>query len=904
MPIRKAASRTAGAARADPLSQVLDAIPAALYVTDAQGRLTYFNQAAVEFSGRVPQLGTDQWCVSWRLYDRDGKPLPHDQCPMAIALKEGRAIRGAEAIAERPDGTRVSFTPYPTPLRDADGKIVGGVNMLVELTDRHQMQQALLESEQRYSRLVNLMPVGVYTCEAPSGVITFYNEGAATLWGQRPRVGDTAQRFCGSWKLRRPDGTPLAHEDTPMALALREGRAFRNQEVLIERPDGSRVSVLVNIDPLRNDQGEVVAAVNVFQDVTALKNAELEAARRAQQLATFMETASVGLHRVGRDGIILWANEAELQMLGYAHDEYVGRHIAEFHADQKVIADLLDRLRRGEKLRDHEARLKCRDGSIRTVAIDSSAVGDEGRFVHTLCITRDITDRKRAEELHAGLAAIVDSSDDAIVGKTLDGIITSWNKGAARIFGYTADEAIGRHITLIIPPERHAEEDGVLDRIRRGEKVDHFETERRARDGRRIDISLTVSPIRDSRGRVIGASKIARDITERKRIEAALRESDQRKDEFLATLAHELRNPLAPLHNGVQLLRMRRDDAAIADQTLDIMERQLSQLVHLIDDLLDVSRVSTGKIELKRQEIVLRSVLDSAIEIVQPLARARQQEIAVTLPADRIILDADPVRLAQLFSNLLGNAVKYSAPGSPIRVSAARERSDVVVSIEDQGIGIPPEALSEIFEPFRQLNRSLESSNSGLGIGLTLVKRLAMLHGGSVEARSGGAGQGSQFVVRLPAMAGEPPSLAKSAAPSREAGAQRRILVVDDNRDAAEMLQQLLQILGNEVHLADDGVQALEAVERLRPEVVLLDIGLPVLNGYDVCREIKEKHADAAPLVIAVTGWGQENDRKHAFDVGFDGHLVKPLDLDALLHVLADGFARRDRATGTVGAPH
>ncbi|HZS11549.1 MAG TPA: PAS domain S-box protein [Nitrospirales bacterium] len=415
------------------LLAVINSLPAAVYTTDAYGRITSFNHAAVTFSGRVPQLGTDSWCVSWKLYRPDGTPLPHEECPMAIALKEGRPIRGAEAIAERPDGTRVHFEPYPTPLFDRTGKLLGAVNMLVDITQRKKAEDAVRRAE--------------------------------------------------------------------------------------------------------------------------------------QELRDFVEQASVGMHWVGSDGIILWANQAELDMLGYAHDAYVGHHIAEFHADQQVIEDILRRLAHGEALQGYPARLRRNDGSIRDVLLNSNVLWDGGRFVHTRCFTFDITDRKRAEEANLRLAAIVESSDDAIIGTDLNSIIVSWNKGAERLYGYSAPEAIGRSVTMLFPPDSRDDETALMSRILLGQKIEHYETVRRRKDGRLLDISLTVSPITDSSGNVIGASKIARDITPRKQADEALRKSEQR-----------LKQSQAELQDKIADLESFQDIAVARELKLMELEKEVERL--------------------------------------------------------------------------------------------------------------------------------------------------------------------------------------------------------------------------------------------------------------------------------------------------------------------------------------
>ena len=749
---------------------MLDALPIAAYATDAEGRLTYFNRAAVDFSGRTPELGTDRWCVSWKLYDADGTPLPHDRCPMAVALKEGRPVSGAQAIAERPDGRRIPFRPYPMPLRDAGGTVVGALNLLVDISDE---KRAEAQSEERYRQLLGLLPAAVYTCEAPSGVITFFNEHAAALWGRAPKLGERDEVFCGSYRLWRTDGSLLPHAETPMALAVKLGQSFRNEDVIIERPDGTRISVLVNIDPLRDASGALVGAINVFHDTTALRQAEEE--------------------------------------------------------------------------------------------------------------------RRSAAELRAGLAAIVDSSDDAIVGKTLDGTIRSWNRGAERIFGYSAAEAVGRHITLIIPEERWAEEEDVLARLGRGEKIDHFETVRRTKDGRLLDISLTVSPIRDVDGRIIGASKIGRDITERKRIEAALREADRRKDEFLATLSHELRNPLAPIRNAVDLLREAGADPDIAAQATGILTRQVGHLARLVDDLLDVARISHGTLALERRSVQAETVVRTALEIAQPHLAAGGHALELDLPAQPLWLLADPVRLSQVLGNLLNNAARYTPGGGRICVSARAEGPQAAIRVRDNGSGIPAHMLERIFDMFATADAQSRRVNGGLGIGLSLARKLVELHGGTIEARSEGAGCGSEFVVRVPMVAGAEEPQAPAAGPA--ASPRRRVLIVDDNVDAAESLALVLERMGHEVELAHDGRSALDAAQRRVPEIVLLDIDLPRIDGYGVVARLRGDARFRRLRVIALTGLGRERDRARTREAGFDEHIVKPVDPDRLRELVEGALA-------------
>lgn len=709
--------------------------------------------------------------------------------------------------------------------------------------------------------------------------------------------------------------------------------------------------------------------------------------------------------------------------------------------------------------------LIARDG--REYPIDDSAapIADAaGRVAGAVLVFRDITERKRAERERAVLAAIVASSDDAIVSKTLDGVITSWNTGAERIFGYRADEAIGQHITMIIPPELHGEEAEIIARIRRGERVDHFETVRVTKDGQRLDISLTVSPVRDGSGRVVGASKVARDVTERRRAEEAIREqhqtiealysvtsklaaeldvgkllqavtdeatalagaaygaffynaiderdgsyllyslagapkeafagfphprataifeptfqgrgtvrlddvtrdprfgrnapyngmpaghlpvrsylavpvksrsgevlgglffghpepgvfrerheklvvgvasqaavaidnaklyerlrdTDRRKDEFLATLAHELRNPLAPVRTGVQVLKA-GPASADAAETLAMMERQAGHLAHLVDDLMDVARVTSGKIKLRKERLDLRAVVNSAIEATRPAVQSGSHALELKLPGEPLAVDGDPTRMVQVLTNLLTNAAKYTEPGGRIEVAATRAGDEAVVTVADNGVGIPADMLPVVFDMFSQVGTSLERSQGGLGIGLTLVRKLVEMHGGTVSVTSAGADRGSTFTVQMPLAPGGMGDAARVDGTRSEAATAipLKVLIVDDNKDGAASLALFLKLSGHTSRTAHSGPDGLHAANEFRPDVILLDIGLPGMNGFDVARALRADAAFRDTTIVALTGWGSEDDRRKSKEAGCDDHLTKPVDADEVKRVLA-----------------
>jgi PAS domain S-box-containing protein len=547
-----------------------------------------------------------------------------------------------------------------------------------------------------------------------------------------------------------------------------------------------------------------------------------------------------------------------------------------------------------------------RDGTECPIDDSAAPIRDErGHVSGCVLIFRDVTVQRQLErDKHSQLltarrlASIVESSEAAIIGKRLDGTIESWNAAAERLFGYPAAKAVGHHISLVIPPERLAEEDRIIATLKEGRRIEHFETERLRSDGQRIALSLTISPIRDASGNVIGASKIARDITRERQIEAERKElednlrklatqlsaADKRKDEFLATLAHELRGPLAPLANVLELWK-RSGDRKQLKLARETMERQLSQLVRLVDDLLDLSRVTHDRLELRKSRVDLAAVIEHAVEACRPIIDERAHRLSVTLPAEPCILHADPARLAQVFANLLNNSSKYTDKGGHISVGAQREGDTIVVRVRDSGIGIPADKLDTVFDMFSQVGSAIDRSQGGLGIGLTLVKQLVAMHDGTVEATSAGLGKGSEFVVRLPVDLSSLPTSAPTTDAEPTPSPSRRILVVDDNVDSAQTLATLLTVSGHTTVTAHDGISAIEAAEKHRPEVVLLDIGLPKMNGRDVCRRLRELPWGDDLVLIAVTGWDDEPEKWK--EAGFDAHLVKPARYDELSGLLS-----------------
>jgi PAS domain S-box-containing protein len=501
---------------------------------------------------------------------------------------------------------------------------------------------------------------------------------------------------------------------------------------------------------------------------------------------------------------------------------------------------------------------------------------------------RDITERKRAEGELRRLASIIESSEDAVIGIDLAGTITSWNPAATRLYGYAAEEVVGQPVTMLIPPDLPNEEPEILAKIRRGKAIRHYDTVRVGKDGQRLDVSISVSPIKDANGTIVGCSKIARDIADRRRAEEALREADRRKDDFLALLGHELRNPLAGIMNGAQVLNQFRAIDPEARQVQMIIERQAAHMSRLIDDLLDVSRIVRGKVVLHWERVDLAALARQSVEDHRALIDGRGITLDVDVSADPLWVDGDSVRLSQVLGNLLNNAVKFTDRGGHLRVTAKRDPDSkhAFVELQDSGIGMTPQTVASLFEPFAQAEGTLGRSCGGLGLGLAIVKGLVELHHGTIRADSRGPHHGATFTVRLPLCPA--PAAHTVDAPVDSAEAEKfRVLIIDDNRDAAHPMSKLLTMRGHTVVVAEDGPGGVAKAREFNPDIILCDIGLPgQMSGYDAARVLRADPTTKGTFLVAVTGFGQDEDRRRAAAAGFDRHMTKPvsyLDLLALI---------------------
>jgi len=598
--------------------------------------------------------------------------------------------------------------------------------------------------------------------------------------------------------------------------------------------------------------------------------------------------------------VATWNTGAQ-RIKGYAPDEIMGQHFSRFYPqaaiDRRWPEHELEVARRVGRFEDEGWRVR-KDGTTFWANVIITALRDEHGVLQGYGkITRDLTDRRRYEESlresEERFRLLVESVKDyAIFMLGPDGRVLSWNAGAERIKGYAPAEIIGRHFSTFYPPEMVAIDWPEHElRVARAEGRYEEEAWRLRKDGTRFWANVVITAVHDRTGALQGYAKITRDLTQRKQIEA-LEDAGRKMDEFIAMLAHELRNPLAPIRNAVQVMRMFRLGDAKLEWCRDVIDRQVDHMGRLVDDLLDVNRITSGKILVVKTRIELSTVIDRALESSMPLVNEHQHRLEIDMPDEPVRLEADLTRLSQVFLNLVNNAAKYTPNGGVIRLTAKVENGEAVVRVRDNGLGIAPELLPKIFDLFVQGSRSLDRAAGGLGIGLSLVREIVRLHGGTISAVSAGAGQGSEFTVRLPLARVDPAEASKPSSGMRTTGAQRRILVVDDNRDAATSMALLLGAFGHEVHTVHDGASAIEQARTLRPDVVLLDIGLPGMDGYDVAARLRELDGLRDTVLIGITGYGQEDDRRRSRDAGFDHHLVKPVEIGILNDLLSTVVGR------------
>jgi len=744
-------------------------------------------------------------------------------------------------------------------------------------------------------------------------------DGRIILWsGSAERMfGYTAAEAIG--KTIAAIVTSEKSHDTDQARreALAGGQGKQELSLRVGK-DGAPRDVSLLVLPVRDTDGTIVGLVHVLRDVSERKQLELQ----ALHLAALVQSSDDAIASKDLDGIVRTWNPAAERMFGYTAADIVGRSIRliipadRWHEEDEVLR----RMRAGERI-DHFETIRCRkDGTLVPISLTVSPIRDgRGRIVGASKIARDVSIQSTLERERSRLGAIVDSSDDAIISKDLSGVIQTWNRAAERMFGYTASEAIGQSITLVIPDDRLVEEGEVLRRIRGGKRIDHFETVRRRKDGTTIPISLTVSPIYDRAGRIVGASKIARDLTAlrtyattleetvrrereaRERETAALRTAEEAlrlKDEFLATLSHELRTPLTAIVGWLQILELNRDQGRL-ERGLDAIQRNTNLLTRLIGDLVDVSRIVTGTLTLQVQPTDVARVVEAAVDSVRQEVQIKQLQVTTTVAADLEPIAADPDRLQQVMRNLLSNAVKFTPPGGRISITAQRQGSMIELGVADTGTGIRPEFLPHVFDRFSQQDGGKTRQHGGMGLGLAIVRHLVEMHAGTVGVSSV-EGKGTTFTVRLPVSADHAPPESRAPEIPQHQLVGVHVLVVDDEPDAREVMARILEDQGATVATAASAAEAYELLLRARPHVAVCDIAMANEDGLSFMRRLRRdaNESIAHTPAIAVSAFARDHDRQLSLHAGFQSHLAKPFDAAELVAIVRH-LARSNNSNST-----
>jgi PAS domain S-box-containing protein len=734
----------------------------------------------------------------------------------------------------------------------------------------------------------------------PSGIITTWNRGAEAIKGWK------ADEVIGQhFSMFYPPESVAAELPERELIGAEQDGSYEDEGWRI-RKDGSRFWANVIITSLRDSDGTLIGFAKVTRDLTerrrheeTLRNSE---ARFRSLIEGVRDYAIFMLDPAGR--VTTW-NVGAQQIMGYSTAEILGEHLSAFYPrdgrERELAENELHTATTEGRFEDEGWRVR-QDGTRFWASVILTAIRDSnGALIGFSKITRDLTERRKNENSlrhsEERVRLLVESVIDyAIITLDGDGFINSWNLGAERITGFPAGEIVGRHYSRMYTPEDIAASRPWQHLIRasEGNRVNE-EGWRLRKDGSQYWANSVIGKLPSGEGSPVTYYVVTQDLTQRRHAES-LADTAQKMHEFIAMLAHELRNPLAPIRNAVALMQRRGVQDPIVEAMRQTIDRQATQLTRIIDELLDVNRVARGQFTIEKQQADLRDILSRAVETSRPLIDAREHRLVLRIAEEAIPVHADPLRMQQVVVNLLNNAAKYTPPGGEISLSTRFDDGHVSISVRDTGQGIARESLDRVFDLFIQLEPNSSNSFGGLGVGLALVRRIVELHGGHVQARSEGAGKGAEFIVRIPRS-----DTASHVRPSDEpatvdVSSALRVMVVDDNADAADTLALVIEQMGAQVRTVYDGATALRMCETFLPQLVMLDIGMPRMNGYEVARAMRALKTCGKPMIAAVTGWGQEADKARAREAGFDRHYTKPISESALRELVTEVAAATGEA--------
>ncbi len=892
----------------ETLRITLTSIGDAVISTDDEGRVVSMNPVAESLTG-------------WNNSEARGKPLievfniineqsrQSIENPVTKVLQDGQVVGLANhTILIAKDGMERSIDDSAAPIHNVTGNVIGVVLIFRDITERRIAERSMLENQTRQSAMLNTALDGIITIDH-LGMILEFNPAAEQMFGysRDEMLGREMAEFIIPRALRESHRKGIAR-----FRATGEGPLLNQRlELSAIRSGGDEFPVELAITCIRH--GKSPLFTGYIRDITDRKRSESELRESEARRRMALEAAELGAWNIDPVAGVLTSDERFRILFHGSTDPitYEETFTAIHSDDRQRIREAVAAATRPDDPVPYaeEYRVVHPSGAIRWVYGKGRAnfenVEAGQRLVSFNGTVMDVTDRKRLQdalrEHEQRFRTLVEQVEGyAIFMTDAQGQATSWNEGVLKVLGFEEDEFIGQDIVPAIFRPEDVESGVAMAELEMAAATGSASDDRwmMRKDGSQFWAAGVTTGLHDDDGKLLGFMKVMRDQTERKRMEDELRqfaaelsEADRRKTEFLATLGHELRNPLAPIRTGLEAMKLAENDPETLAEIRNTMERQLQQMVRLIDDLLDVSRITRGKMELRTCRVALKDVIESAVEATRPLIDEAGHELTVSMPPSAIYLNADPNRLAQVFSNLLNNATRYTPNGGHVQLTIEQQGNIVLAAVKDDGLGIPPEMLDEIFEMFTQIDHPSQQGNSGLGIGLTLVKQLVGLHHGSIEVRSDGPGKGSEFNVRLPILIDSSDAEFTRDEPVAEA-TSIRVLVVDDNEAAATMLKMYIAMIGNEARTAYDGMEAIQVAAAFRPEIVLMDLGMPRMNGYEAARHIREQPWGRDMVLVALTGWGQDDDRERTQEAGFDYHLVKPAEPAAIQQLLAS-FKRR-----------
>lgn len=899
------------------LATTLASIGDAVIVTGPEGRIVSLNSEAERLTGwkNSETIGMSLSNVFQIINERSRQPA---ESPVDRALREGTVVGLANhTVLISKDGREIPIDDSAAPIRRDDGPVLGVALVFRDVTEHRQAQEA----RACLAAIVEFSGDAIITKNL-SGTIQTWNKGAERLFGY------SADQIIGKpvTTLFPPD---RLQEEDAILERLRRGQPSERIETIRVAKDGRRIPVSVSVSPLKDAYGEVIGASKIIHDASEIVAARDALTYEKELLATTLASIGDGVIVTDSQSRVTFLNSEAERLTGWTNAEADGRllsmvfRIVNEHTRRVAENPVEKALRLGTivGLANHTMLLRT-DGA--EFLIDDSAApirDNDGAIFGVVLVFRDVTEQRKAHEAREQLAAIVEYSGEAIATKNLDGIIQTWNASAEELFGYSADEIIGQPVTILIPPDHLWEEEQILSRLRRGLPAERLETIRITKNGRQIPVLLTVSPLKNAEGEVVGASKLIQDISNRKRIEAQRRELLAReqslrsqaeeagriKDEFLATVSHELRTPLSAILGWATLLSKRTLDESVAIRGVDAIERNAKAQARLIEDLLDVSRIISGKMRLEVKPISLTPIVEAAVDAVKPAADAKTIQLQTTIDPAVNHLPADQARLQQVIWNLLSNSIKFTAPGGVVQIKVRRTASMAEIVVKDTGVGIKPEFLPFVFDRFQQADGSITRKHGGLGLGLSITHHLVEMHGGTIEAESEGEGCGATFTVKLPIPAAAIPrsSLQEFLKDERQLDTTVvespnlmgiRALAVDDSADTRELLSVVLEACGANVITASSVREALDLFAGWKPDVLVCDIGMPEEDGYAFIRRIRQFSPDNGgnTPAIALTGYARVEDRTRALEAGYELFVPKPIEASELCRIVAGLVGRRE----------